>query len=92
MGSFVGRRDASTFLSDGFSGPTLLLPNRNLLGGYQLLDLTARYFVSRRVTTYFSMTNLLSQHYQEKMGFPALPFTFLTGLQLTIGGEGGWWK
>jgi len=55
MGSFVGRRDASTFLSDGFSGPSMLLPNRNLLGGYQLLDLSGRYFVTRRLTAYFTI-------------------------------------
>ena len=92
MGSFVGRRDASTFLSDGFSGPSMLLPNRNLLGGYQLLDLSGRYFVTRRLTAYFSVTNLLSQHYQEKLGYPALPLSFRSGLKFTIGGEDGWWK
>jgi len=29
-GYLVGRRDDSTFLSDGFFGNSLLLPNRNL--------------------------------------------------------------
>jgi iron complex outermembrane receptor protein/vitamin B12 transporter len=91
-GSFVGRRDASTFLSDGFSGPSMLLPNRNLLGGYQLLDVSGRYSVTRRLTAYFSVTNLLDQHYQEKLGYPALPLSFRSGLKLTIGGEDGWWK
>lgn len=92
LGCFIGRRDGSTFLSDGFSGPSLLLPNHNLLAGYQLLDWSGRYFVSRRLTAYASVTNLLSEHYQEKMGYPALPFSFRTGLKFTIGGEGGWWK
>lgn len=92
MGSFVGPRDASTFLSDGFGGPTLLLPNHDLLGGYQLVDVTGRFSVSHRLTAYFSAGNLLSQHYQEKMGFPSLPFTFRSGLKVTIGGERGWWK
>lgn len=92
MGCFVGRRDASTFLSDGFFGTSMLLPNRNLLAGYQLLDLSGRYSVTRRLTAYLSVTNLLSQHYQEKLGYPALPLSFRTGLKFTIGGESGWWK
>jgi vitamin B12 transporter len=89
---FVGRRDGSTYLTDGFFGPTMLLPNRNLQAAYQLLDLTARYSIRPRVTAFVSMSNLLSQHYQEQIGYPALPFSFRTGLKLTIGGEGGWWK
>ena len=92
MTSFVGRRDGSTFLSDGFFGQTMLLPNRNMQGAYELLDLNARYEIRPRVTTYISMSNLLSQHYQEKTGYPALPFSFRAGLKLTVGGEGGWWK
>ena len=35
MGTFVSRRDDSTFLSDTEFGNTLLLPNRNLDPGYQ---------------------------------------------------------
>lgn len=88
----VGRRDGSTFLTDGYFGNTMLLPNRNLQAGYQLLDLTARYSIRPRLTAYASLSNLLSQHYQEQIGYPALPFSFRAGLKLTIGGEGGWWK
>ena len=88
----VGRRDGSTFLSDGFGGPTMLLPNRNLQAAYQLLDLTARYSIRPRLTAYASLSNLLSQHYQEEIGYPALPFSFRAGLKLTVGGESGWWK
>ena len=88
----VGRRDGSTFLTDGYFGNTMLLPNRNLQAGYQLLDLTARYSIRPRLTAYASLSNLLSQHYQEQIGYPALPFSFRAGLKLTVGGEGGWWK
>jgi len=88
----VGRRDGSTFLSDGFGGPKMLLPNRNLQAAYQLLDLTARYSIRPRLTAYASLSNLLSQHYQEEIGYPALPFSFRAGLKLTVGGESGWWK
>ena len=91
-GYFAGRRDGSTFLSDGYFGNSLLLPNRNLQAAYQLLDLSGRYSVNRHVSAYFSITNLLSQHYQEQIGYPALPLAFRTGLTFTLGGEGGWWK
>jgi vitamin B12 transporter len=91
-GYFVSRRDGSTFLTDGYFGSSMLLPNRNLLAGYQRIDLSGRYAASRHVTAYCSVTNLLSEHYQEKFGYPSLPLTFRTGLQFTLGGEGGWWK
>ena len=89
-GSFIGRRDGSSFLSDGFFGTTLLLPNRNLQDAYQLIDLNARYAFSNHITGYASVTNLLSQHYTEVIGFPALPLAFRLGLKFTFGGEHGW--
>jgi iron complex outermembrane receptor protein/vitamin B12 transporter len=91
MASFVGRRDGSTFLADGFFGNSMLLPNRNLQAAYQLLDLSGRYAINRHVSAYFGITNLLSQHYQEEIGYPALPLAFRGGLKFTFGGEGGWW-
>jgi iron complex outermembrane receptor protein/vitamin B12 transporter len=91
MASFVGRRDGSTFLTDGFFGNSMLLPNRNLQAAYQLLDLSGRYAINRHVSAYFGITNLLSQHYQEEIGYPALPLAFRGGLKFTFGGEGGWW-
>ena len=42
-GSFVGRRDDSTFLPDADGGTTLLLPNQNLDPAYQNLGLTRIY-------------------------------------------------
>jgi vitamin B12 transporter len=89
-GSFVGRRDGSTFLSDGFFGTTMLLPNRNLQDAYQLVALNARYAFNSHITGYVSATNLLSQHYQEVIGFPALPLAFRVGLKFTFGGDHGW--
>ena len=89
-GSFIGRRDGSTFLSDGFFGATMLLPNRNLQDAYQLVALNARYAFNSHVTGYVSATNLLSQHYQEVIGFPALPLAFRVGLKFTFGGDHGW--
>jgi iron complex outermembrane receptor protein/vitamin B12 transporter len=87
-GYVVSKSDDSTFLSDGFFGNTLLLPNRNLLAGYQLIDLSGWFDVRHGVTLYTSMGNILSKHYQAAFGFPALPFTFRTGIKITLGGEG----
>jgi vitamin B12 transporter len=86
-GTLVGKRDDSDFLSDQNYGNSLLLPNRNLLGGYQRLALDGSYRVSRTVTTYAHMQNLLSQHYFEAFGYPALPFTFRAGITISLGGE-----
>ena len=89
-GSFVGRRDGSTFLSDGFFGSSMLLPNRDLQDAYQLIALNARYAFNSHITGYVAVNNLISQHYSEVIGFPALPLTFRLGLKFTFGGDHGW--
>jgi iron complex outermembrane receptor protein/vitamin B12 transporter len=86
-GTMVGRRDDSDFLSDADFGPTMLLPNRNLDGAYQRLDLSGGYQVTSRLTAYANMQNLLSEHYVQAFGFPALPFTFRSGIKINFGGE-----
>ena len=89
-GYFVGRRDGSTFLSDAFEGNTMLLPNRNLQPGFQLIDLGGSYTIHGHIEPYCNVTNLISQHYQQEFGYPALPLTFRAGLKFTFGGETGW--
>jgi iron complex outermembrane receptor protein/vitamin B12 transporter len=89
-GYFVSRSDDSTYLSDENYGNTLLLPNRNLLNAYQLIDWSGWFEAHRGVTFYTSIGNLLDEHYQGASGYPALPFNFRAGIKLTIGGEG--WK
>jgi vitamin B12 transporter len=89
-GTFVSRRDDSTFLSDTEFGNTLLLPNRNLDPAYQKIDLYASYQIQKHITAYTSMQNLLNQKYQEVYGYPALPFTVRAGMKFTFGGES--WK
>ena len=90
-GTLVGRRDDSDFLAnDGNYMPTMLLPNRNLDSAYQRLDLSASYQVSPRIQITSRFQNLLSERYSEAFGYPALPFTFRSGVQLTLGGES--WK
>ncbi len=88
-GSLVGRRDDSTFLggSDVNFGNSLLLPNRNLDGSYQRLQLSADYRITAHLTTYANLQNLLNQSYFEAYGYPALPFTARGGLRFTFGGE-----
>jgi vitamin B12 transporter len=89
-GYFAGASDDSTFLTDGFFGNTMLLPNRNLLRGYQLVSFSGWYTARRGFTLYASLGNVLSQHYEAAFGYPALPFTFRTGVRFTLGGEA--WK
>ncbi len=86
-GTLVGRRDDSDFLSDTSFGNTLLLPNRNLDGAYQRLELGGGYQVTPRLNVYANLENLLSEHYFEAFGYPALPLTFRTGLKVNFGGE-----
>jgi iron complex outermembrane receptor protein/vitamin B12 transporter len=93
-GALVGRRDDSDFLCDNnpaaYCGTSLLLPNRNLDGAYQRLEVGAGYEVTPRLQLYTNIQNLLSEHYYEAFGYPALPFTFRSGIKFNFGGES--WK
>ncbi len=86
-GTLVGRRDDSTFLTDANFGNSLLLPNRNLDGAYQRLELTTTYRINDHISTYANLQNLLNEHYQEAFGYPALPFNLRGGFKFTLGGE-----
>ena len=85
--SFVGRQDDSTFLSDAFFGPSMLLPNKNLSGNYQKVDLSGSYEIHPRTKWYISVENILDQEYLSAGGFPAIPATVRTGVRFTIGGD-----
>jgi vitamin B12 transporter len=93
-GLLVSRRDDSTFLGnqDAFFGNTMLLPNRNLDPSYQKLDVSGSYRVNRHLAFYSVVENLLSQHYDQVIGFPALPLTFRAGFRVTLGGESWLWR
>jgi iron complex outermembrane receptor protein/vitamin B12 transporter len=87
-GTLVSRRDDSDFLQyDANGGLSMLLPNRNLDGAYQKLDLTTSYQAKRNVAVEGNFQNLLSEHYSEAFGYPSLPFTFRLGFKFTFGGE-----
>ena len=87
-GSFVGKQDGSTFLSDGFFGSSMLLPNKDLSGNYEKVDLSGSYRIRRGVKWYASIENLLNRNYSQTLGFPGLPFTIRSGVSFTFGGEG----
>ena len=89
-GTLLGSRDDSDFLTDSNYGNTLLLPNRNLDGAYQRLDLVSSYQASHSVSIDTNLQNLLDEHYSEAFGYPSLPFTFRAGIKLNFGGES--WK
>ena len=82
----TGRRDGSTFLSDGFFGYSLLLPNKDLEAGFQKVDLAVGYRPHRRLKVFASVENLLDKDYQASYGFPALPLAARAGVTLNVGG------
>lgn len=86
-GLMAGPADDSTFLTDAFFGDTLLLPNHDLLAGYQLIGFSGWYELERHITLYTSMSNILDEHYQAAFGYPALPFNFRAGVRFTLGGK-----
>ena len=86
-GTLVGSRDDSDYLTDSNGGNSLLLPNRNLDGAYQQLDLTSSYQANRYVAIEGDFQNLLSEHYSEAFGYPSLPFMFRLGMKFSLGGE-----
>jgi iron complex outermembrane receptor protein/vitamin B12 transporter len=86
-GYFAGRRDDSTFLSDGFYGYSMLLPNQDLDPAYQKIDLSGAYRVHPRVRLYASIENLFDQDYSAVYGFPSLPFAIRAGATLSVGGS-----
>jgi outer membrane cobalamin receptor len=76
-GSFVGRRPDSDFL--GF--------NIDHAAGYVRADVGGWYAVHPRLTAYINVENALDRHYNEVVGYPALPVNFRAGLRFRIGGE-----
>lgn len=86
-GYFSGKQDDSTFLSDGFFGNSLLLPNHDLDAAYQKVDLSGSYRVHPRLRWYASIENILDQRYYAAFGFPALPRAARTGVTVALGGN-----
>src|SRR5262249_11080361 len=88
-GYFVSRQDASTFLFDAFGGTSLLLPNHGLAAGYQKVDVSGDFRIQPGIRAYVIVENVLNEHYEAALGFPALPATLRAGVTLTLGGSRG---
>lgn len=87
-GYFAGKADDSTFLTDGFFGSSLLLPNEDLNPGYQKVDLSGSYRLARaRLKIHGVIDNLLDQEYTTAFGYRALPRTFRVGITGVLGGD-----
>ena len=86
-GYFAGKRDDSTFVSDGFFGNSLLLPNKDLDPSYQKIDVSASYRLHPRFRVYTTLDNLFNQDYAGAYGFPSLPFTIRVGASVGLGGD-----
>ena len=86
-GYFAGSRDDSTFVSDGFFGNSLLLPNKDLDPSYQKIDISASYRLHPRFRVYTTLDNLFDQDYAAAYGFPSLPFTIRVGASVGLGGD-----
>ena len=76
-GSFVGRRLDSDFLGFGIDHAA----------GYVRADLGGWYAINPRIAAYVNVENVLNQHYNEVVGYPALGTNFRAGMRFRIGGE-----
>lgn len=76
-GSFVGRRPDSDFLFLGFDHDP----------AYVRADAGGWYAITPHFTAYANVENALNQHYNEVLGYPALPVNFRIGVRFRLGGE-----
>jgi vitamin B12 transporter len=76
-GSLVGRRPDSDFLGFGIDHAA----------GYVRADIGGWYALNPRITAYVNIENVLNQHYNEVVGYPALGANFRAGMRFRIGGE-----
>ncbi|HVM93238.1 MAG TPA: TonB-dependent receptor [Terriglobales bacterium] len=75
--SVVGRRPDSDF--EGF--------NINHAAGYALVDLGFWRDINHHVTAYANAGNVLNQHYNEVVGYPAITANIRAGFRFRFGGE-----
>ena len=92
-GYLVGRRDGSTFLEDGNFGNTMLLPNRNLAGAYQVFGLSASYAVTNYLEECIRSLETCSANTM-KPYLDTLPchLPFAVGSRSRSEGDHGWWR
>jgi outer membrane cobalamin receptor len=78
--SAVGRRPDSDFLF-GFVTPIYHA------AGYALVNIGGWYEITHHVSAYGNIDNVLNNHYNEVLGYPALKANFRAGLRFRFGGE-----
>ncbi|MGA8764963.1 MAG: TonB-dependent receptor, partial [Candidatus Sulfotelmatobacter sp.] len=76
-GSFVGRRPDSDFL----------IFNIDHAAGYVRADLGGWYAMNSHVTAYVTVANALDRHYNEVVGYAAMPINFRAGFRFRVGGK-----
>ncbi len=81
---FGSTSDDSTNL---YLNPVLLLPNRNLSSAYAALDANIALTLTRHVTLYSELNNLLDSRHIAPIGFLSTPFSAQAGLRLRLGRE-----
>lgn len=79
-GSFVGRRPDLNFESPG-------IPPFRSVAGYARLDASAWHDITRRITAFATVQNLLNQRYEEVAGYLAYKASFRAGLRFRLGGD-----
>ncbi len=78
------RRDASTFLLDGYFGDSMLLPNHDLAPSFASWNLSAAYALTARIRVEGVLENVLNQNFQEVFGYPSLGRAARIGVSFTL--------
>jgi outer membrane receptor protein involved in Fe transport len=83
-GSIVGqRRDFIPFPFSKFDESGQPIFN----DGYAKINAAGAFHLNRLVSLFARVENLLNQHYQEVLGFPAYRLNFAAGLRIRVGGR-----
>ncbi|HKV78387.1 MAG TPA: TonB-dependent receptor [Candidatus Sulfotelmatobacter sp.] len=75
--TFVGRRPDDDFFGFGITHAA----------GYVRADVGGWYAINSHVTIYANIENALDRHYNEVVGYPALPINIRGGVRFQLGGE-----
>ncbi|HVA62467.1 MAG TPA: TonB-dependent receptor [Terriglobales bacterium] len=80
-GSWLSRRDDSTFLTDSNFGNTLLLPNHNLDPAYWLANFSGAWQLRPGLRLLAAVDNIFNRSYQEVIGYPGPKISARVGVR-----------